>query len=79
MAATVDQVYDAALALSDVERSELTARLLENTDPETWTQENWDDEIRKRVEEIRSGQATMIPWEQAKVALWNEVKGHAGN
>src|SRR5207245_2633929 len=75
MPTTVDKVYNDALTLSDEERSELAARLLEQLDPDTWTPENWEEEVRQRVEEIRSGQATMIPWEQARAVLWNEVNG----
>ena len=71
MSSSVKQVLDAALALSEIEQSELTAHLLEKLEPETWTPEDWDREIQKRVEEIRSGKAQMVPWDQARQELWD--------
>jgi hypothetical protein len=79
MSASVKQVLDAALALSEVEQSELTAHLLEKLEPETWTPEDWDHEIQQPVNDIRSGKAHMIPWDQARRELWDAVDGRTGD
>jgi putative addiction module component (TIGR02574 family) len=71
----MDEVNEAASTLSDLGRFELAARLLENLEPDTWSAEDWDEEIRRRLDAIRAGKATMIPWEQARVVLWIEVYG----
>jgi len=73
MSSVLKDVYSAALALTELERNELTARLLEQDEPETWTQDGWESEIEQRVDEIRSGKATMVPWQEVREMLWNEI------
>ena len=38
-------------------------------DDEASVSEAWADEIRRRKEELRSGTAQAVPWEQAKARL----------
>ena len=49
------------------ERGELAARLLESldTDADPDAAEAWDEEIRTRLEDVRSGRVTPIPWAEA--------------
>ena len=61
------EVMDKALALSSQERSRLIDRLVEslNDEPaEEGVEAAWADEIRSRVEDIRSGRVKTIPGEQ---------------
>jgi putative addiction module component (TIGR02574 family) len=49
------------------ERGELAARLLESLDAgsDTDVAEAWDEEIRTRLEDVRAGRVTPVPWAEA--------------
>ena len=49
------------------ERGELAARLLESLDIDTDPDaaDAWDEEIRTRLEDVRAGRVTPIPWADA--------------
>ena len=66
MAATVDQLAQDALTLSDQERAELAHKLLISLDgvPDEGAEEAWDQEIAKRVQKIRDGTAKGRPADQ---------------
>ena len=66
MAATVDQLAQDALTLSDQERAELAHKLLISLDgvPDEGAEEAWDQEIAKRVQKIRAGTAKGRPADQ---------------
>ena len=68
MNATAKQLYDRALSLSDRERAELAARLIESLDRDTdeATDAAWDAEIKSRIEELDNGKITAIPWPEAR-------------
>jgi len=63
VAATVDQLTQDALTLSDRERAELAHKLLVSLDgvPDEGAEEAWDEEIAKRVQKIRDGTAKGRP------------------
>lgn len=75
MTTAFTNVYSAALELTDLERSELTARLLAQLEPETWTDDAWEKELQERVDEIQSGKAKMVPWENVREMMRNEING----
>ena len=64
------KIQDAALALPESEQDELCCNLLVNLEPqeglvsEEEAEASWLPEIRRRVAEIESGKAEMIPYEQ---------------
>jgi putative addiction module component (TIGR02574 family) len=66
VAATVDQLAQNALTLSDQERAELAHKLLISLDgvPDEGAEEAWDQEIAKRVQKIRDGTANGRPADQ---------------
>jgi putative addiction module component (TIGR02574 family) len=66
VAATVDQLAQDALTLSDQERAELAHKLLNSLDgvPDEGAEEAWDQEIAKRVQKIRDGTAKGRPADQ---------------
>jgi putative addiction module component (TIGR02574 family) len=67
MSPKVAEVLDKALELSSHERGLLIDRLVESLDvapPDEGVDEAWADEIKRRVDEIRSGKVKMIPGEQ---------------
>ena len=71
MNARVDHLLDEALALDPDERSALVVALLDSLDgeDETATTKAWAEEIRRRRDELRSGAATAVPWEEARARL----------
>jgi putative addiction module component (TIGR02574 family) len=66
VAATVDQLAQDALTLSDQERAELAHKLLISLGgvPDEGAEEAWDQEIAKRVQKIRDGTAKGRPADQ---------------
>jgi putative addiction module component (TIGR02574 family) len=57
-----------ALALSENERADLASTLIDSLD--TTVDENveaaWQDEIRRRMEDLRSGKVTAVPWDDVR-------------
>lgn len=72
MTPQVLEVLDKALALSVKERGLLIDRLVESLDDEP-TEEGveaaWADEIKRRVDDVRSGKAETVPIERIKERL----------
>jgi putative addiction module component (TIGR02574 family) len=67
MTPQVSEVLEKALALSTQERGLLIDHLIESLDTgpaEEGVEQAWDEEIKRRVDEIRSGKVKMIPGEQ---------------
>jgi putative addiction module component (TIGR02574 family) len=63
------RVLEKALALSTRERGVLIDRLIESLDEgpaEEGVEEAWAAEIKRRVDEIRSGKARLIPAEEVR-------------
>jgi putative addiction module component (TIGR02574 family) len=71
------EVLDKALELSSHERGLLIDRLVESLDdapPDEGVDEAWADEIKRRVDDIRSGKVKMIPGEQARQWLSERLR-----
>jgi putative addiction module component (TIGR02574 family) len=67
MSPEVSKLLEQALALSTQERGLVIDRLIESLDDEPaeeGVEEAWADEIKGRVEDIRSGKVEMIPGEE---------------
>jgi putative addiction module component (TIGR02574 family) len=66
-----------ALKLTNDERRELTSRLWETVDllHDVETDAAWSSEIKRRVDEIESGQADLITWEEFRRELMSELDG----
>ncbi|HSY92863.1 MAG TPA: addiction module protein [Candidatus Binatus sp.] len=63
----LSELLEKALALSAQERSLLIDRLIASLDEEPaeeGVEAAWDDEIRRRIDDIRSGRVKTIPGEQ---------------
>ena len=66
MSALLERLREQAKQLSDDERCILGAELLEPDEEgeAAAVEQAWDEEILRRVEEIKSGKVQMIPMEQ---------------
>ncbi len=67
MTPRASQVLKQALALSAEERGVLIAQLIQSLDgevPEEGVEEAWAAEIKRRVDEVRSGKAQLISSEE---------------
>jgi putative addiction module component (TIGR02574 family) len=74
MTPQVSQVLEKALALSTQERGLLIDHLIESLDEgpaDVGVQQAWDEEIKRRIDDIRSGKVKMIPGEQLLRELAN--------
>jgi putative addiction module component (TIGR02574 family) len=69
MTPQASQVLERALDLSAKDRGTLIARLIDSLDDgsaEEGVEQAWAAEIRRRVDEIRSGKARLIPEEEVR-------------
>lgn len=60
-------ILEKALTLSTQDRGALIGRLIESLDeapPEPGVEEAWAEEIKRRVDDVRSGKVQMIPGEE---------------
>lgn len=74
LSASAQQIFEAAMKLPGEERVKLAERLyrgVDTVDPE-W-EEAWSAEIARRVADIESGKATLIPWEEVRDRLWKGI------
>ena len=58
------RLLNEALQLSDTERSDLAAKLIESLDPSSddGVEAAWDEEIRRRLDELDQGTVRAVPW-----------------
>jgi putative addiction module component (TIGR02574 family) len=71
----VSEVLEKALALSTQERGLLIDHLIESLDEgpaEEGVEQAWGEEIKRRVDDIRSGKVKMIPGERVLRELAKE-------
>jgi putative addiction module component (TIGR02574 family) len=68
MTPKVSELLERALLLPLEDQEILANTLISNLGSETSqeVQAAWDDEIKRRLDEIRSGKAKMIPWEEVR-------------
>ena len=72
MTPQVSEVLDKALKLSTQDRGLLIDRLIQSLDEgaaEEGVEEAWAEEIKRRVDDIRSGKTKMIPGEEVRRRL----------
>ena len=78
MTSQVSELLEKALALSIKDRSVLISRLMQSLDdedaPEEGVEAAWDEEIRRRIDDIRSGRVKTIPGEQVLGRLKARLK-----
>jgi len=70
------KILDEALALPESEREELVMLLVPSLETNPYSEDfhpDWVPELVRRVREIKSGRAELIPWEQVKAKLDREL------
>jgi len=57
-----------ALSLSEEERADLACSLMESLDSEVdeGAESTWNEEISRRVDELDSGKAATVPWDEVR-------------
>jgi putative addiction module component (TIGR02574 family) len=77
MTPQVSELLEKALELSTQERGLLASRLFESLDDEPaeeGVEAAWGEEIKRRVDEVRSGRAEMVPGERVLERLKNRLR-----
>ena len=69
MSTQMQSLFDAALLLPQSERGELAARLMDTLEEIPEFHAEWDAEIQRRVEDMRSGRDPGIPLQQLRKEL----------
>lgn len=78
MTAAVKHLLEEALRLAPEEREELVETLLSHTKPdEEWSKE-WEEEISRRMEDVRTGKAKLIPAEEVFRRMDAAAAGRSG-
>ncbi len=79
MSTQVQTLLEAALELSEIEREELAERIYDSLgDPETEVDEaGWSDELKRRVDNAKSGKTVGIPWDEAMKRIMEDENDSA--
>ena len=67
-----------ALTLSDEERAELAASLIDSLDTnvDAGAESAWNREITRRIEDLDSGKANTVPWEEVQRHISAKLTDH---
>jgi putative addiction module component (TIGR02574 family) len=74
----ISELLEKALALSSQDRGVLIGRLIDSLDDdpaEEGVEAAWDEEIKRRIDDIRSGRVKTIPGEQVLGRLKARLRG----
>jgi putative addiction module component (TIGR02574 family) len=72
----ISELLKRALALSPEERAALANTLLDSLgDQDESVQVAWDREVARRMEELKTGKAVTVPWEELHRELLALVNG----
>lgn len=77
MTTTANELLSALMRLPPGERGEVATHLLESLDPaaDPDTEAAWAEEIRIRVEEVRSGRVKGVSWTEARAQILADGDG----
>ena len=66
MSQSFDELFDAALTLSESERAQLVELLAATVGASRSLHPAWSAEFRRRAAEVESGQVKPIPWDEVR-------------
>jgi putative addiction module component (TIGR02574 family) len=74
MTQNANQLLAEAMRLSESDRGDLAAHLIESLDPATEDDVElaWSKEIQQRIQEMRDGQVKPVPWDEARRMILEE-------
>ena len=78
MSTQLQTVFNAALLLPESERGELAARLMDTLEEIPEFHPEWEAEIQRRIEDVRSGRDLGIPMAQLRKELMDIRDGTTG-
>ena len=81
MTLTAEQITAAALAMSEEDRQDLLVQLMDSLDgpPDEDYEEAWAAEIKRRLDEVRSGKpGVTVPWAEVRRKLLEDANGDVG-
>jgi putative addiction module component (TIGR02574 family) len=72
-----EHVLQIALGLPESDRAEIAASLLQSLDEgaDSDVEAAWAEEIKRRIDSIDSGQAKLIPWDEAMRSIRERLNG----
>ncbi len=75
MSQIAERILTEALQLPEDERADVATKLYDSLDPESIEMDDaeWVEEIRKRVEDFRSGKVKGIPWSEARQLILEDT------
>ena len=75
MTQQASELLQKALSLSEEERAELAASLLESLDAtvDQAGEAAWNEEIARRIDDLESGKAKTIPWEVVRSRISSKL------
>ena len=75
MSPEISDLLKQALSLSVDERAALANTLLDSLESRNESvQEAWDEEVARRIEDLKAGKAVTVPWEELHRELLAMVK-----
>jgi putative addiction module component (TIGR02574 family) len=76
MTRSAQELFEEAMGLDPDERAALTGLLIESLEPtaEEGVEQAWLAEIERRMAELDSGSAEMIPWDKLKARLYDSSR-----
>lgn len=76
MTQEADELLKKALTLPPKDRATLAGSLIDSLDEvdESSAQNAWNDEIARRIEELDSGKAKTIPWDEVRRRVAAKLK-----
>ncbi|MBN9121341.1 MAG: addiction module protein [Planctomycetes bacterium] len=77
MTQVAQTILETLLRLSDADREELAVRLVESLDSDTDgnADAEWEEEVRARVEDVRSGRVRTVSWSAAREQIMDDGDG----
>jgi putative addiction module component (TIGR02574 family) len=75
MTEAAERLLAEALRLSEEDRGDLAEELLDSLGPDPFEGDEavWEEELRRRLEEVNSGKAEMIPWSEVRRHLMEDL------
>jgi len=75
MTPQIAQLLTEALRLSEEQRGELAARLIDSLDPasDDDVEAAWGAEIQQRIEQLETGQVQPVPWPDARRMILDDT------